>query len=271
MANFRVTDYGASIRLAGLFSMTFLVFAAPAAVGGTFGFSASGVNTGTGNTVSGTLTFVAAGDPGCSTIAGSMCIILTDTSAATVSRGDLVSGFFFSLSTPYSSLTLATGMGTLVQSGQSAITGANLLVASSGYGLVESSTGNLGTNTAGTAFPYQYGVSTVGDGGIFNGNTVGADEYALVAAGTNLSLKGLGGLQYVQTTATFVVSGLPSGFVLSSPSQITNVGIAYGSAPDVLLPGHYAPEPASWVGVASGLLAGAFVLKRRRQRAPASG
>lgn len=173
------------------------------AMGGSVTFNSSGLNS-TGNSVSGVVTFTGLGN-------GSVQVTITNTSAPTPVRGDILTGFFFNIVGATPTLTLASGTGTVVQNGQASFTG-NLLatVTNGAYQLLQNPTGTLGTNLNNVAFPYMYGVSTVGDTGIFSGSLVGADELSIVAAGTNIAANKLGGLQYVQTTATFVLTpGVP--------------------------------------------------------------
>jgi len=153
----------------------------------------------------------------------------------------------------------------VVQTGQTSFTG-NLLasVTSGAYALVQAPGSTFGTNSNGMAFPYEYGVGTVGNSGIFPGGSVGGDDFALVAAGTNIGSNKLGGLRYVQTTATFVISGVPANF--DPTLRITNVALSFGSLPDAVIAGQMvAPEPRSLVEVLAGLSLGGLVLFRRRR------
>lgn len=194
-----------------------------------------------------------------------MCVTITNTGSPTPVRGDLLAGFFFSISNADPSLVLASGTGTVVQTGQTAFTGNLLASATNGaYALVQAPGSTLGTNANGLVFPYEYGVATVGDSGIFPGGSVGGDDYALVAPGTNIGANKLGGLRFVQTSATFVISGVPVNF--DPTLRITNVALSFGSLPDVVIAGQVvAPEPRSLVEVLAGLSLGGVLLSRRRR------
>ena len=229
----------------------------PVALSAPITFVGSGVISSTGNAVSGTIRFALPGEAGCSAAAGSMCITITNTTAGgTLNRSDVLSGFFFDVGSANPTLTLASGTGTVVQNGLPPIANADLNFTSAGKGryIVKGAPGTtLGTNINGVAFPYEYGVSTVGYSGIFNGGQVGNDDYAIVSVGTNLTVSGINSIPLVQTTATFVIAG----FGTNSLSQIQNVTLGYGSLPDLLLTTTVqAPEPRMGASLLAALIIG---------------
>ena len=199
---------------------------------------------------------------------------LTNTTAGgTLNRGDVLTGFFFSVASADPSLALASGTGTAVKNGTAAIPGTDLnsgtvmagvqttgTAASGRFVLKGVPGGTLGTNINNVNFPYEYGVNTSGLSGIFPGSLVGSDDYAIVAAGTLLSTSGLSSIQLVQTSADFVITG----FGLNTLNQIQSVTLAYGSLPTAMFGTiQAAPEPAALSLTGLGLLIGAVWIRRR--------
>jgi hypothetical protein len=124
---------------------------------------------------------------------------------------------------------------------------------------------NPGGLGGGAAASQQYGVGTSGQGGVFSGNSANAGNanYGVVGtAGINTSLDGVGGMvPYSYHTVTIILSGL-----ITPNVTITNVSGVYGTAPEGAPAAVFddsAPEPGTYLLIAGGLGAIAFLRRRR--------
>ena len=189
---------------------------------------------------------------------GDLRIILTNTtSGGTPTQTQLLDAVFFSVLGDPTAITDFSGTGTVQRYVKSGNTG-YLEDPIPDYDL--DALVNDGTyQFKAPAYTYEYGIGTAGFtglGGVFNGNLVDGDDFGIVASGTDLTLDGFPDKYFVDTSATFVLSG----WNYRSVSDINDVAFAFGSAPDALISA--IPEPATLAVLALGGLA--MLIRRRR-------
>jgi len=221
-------------------------------------FTTSGTVPSTGDTVSASAEFTVLSG-------GNLQIVLTNTtSGGTLANGDALTDLFFTViaADPVLAMSSATG-NTLNPSA----TGVDLKAVNKGDGtweFVGHPGSTFGVNENGVNFPYEYGLSTAGDGGLFNGDLIDGPDYHIVAAGTDLNLDGLKNFPAVDTSATFVISGY-SGL---TEANIRNVAFSFGTTPDLVSEGggppqQVIPEPTTVALLGIGLC-GLLLGKRRK-------
>jgi hypothetical protein len=213
---------------------------------------------------------------------GQLVITLENTSVnsspqGTQNRSQLLTDLFFSVEEADPVLSLADARGTVVQFGLPGIQDADLNATSAhtgGYQLKGYPGGTFPDNNNGDSFPYEYGISTVGDSGLFNGNLVGNENYSLIAPLTNISKPGLNNIPLADGSVRFTLNG----FTGLDVSQIGNVAFSFGSAPGLVAPSDggnppaggldpVVPEPNALALLLGVLVSGSlFNLRRLRRR-----
>ena len=200
--------------------------------------------------------------------ANTLTLKLTNTTlGGTPTRTQLLTGVFFTIDGADPTLSLsstALTAGSELYTAATTHTGSANLNVTGGYQLVGYPGGSFPNNSNNMAFPYEYGISTVGMSGLFQGNIVGNDNYAIASAGTNFGLNTFKkALPLVMSSVTFTIPG----FNGLSDSQIGNVAFGYGSLPDAVIRSRdRVPEP----GPIAMLLAAVSILGicvRNRRRA----
>jgi hypothetical protein len=244
-------------------------------------FIGSGLNPDTGNTVSAQVNFSASQ-------AGDLIITLTNTTpGGTKSQGDTLTDLFFTVSNsdPHFGFTLDSGVFVSGKNGSpnpnldalatklftSASTSTNNTNISGGWLIKGHPGGVLGMSDNQINFQYEYGLSAVGDSGLFPANRLalgsGGDDYGIVAAGTNLA-SGFPQFPFAEDTVVFTLhpgSGETAADILA---HITDVAFSFGSSPGVVIPGGGGgtpvPEPGALALAALGLCGvGGYVARRR--------
>lgn len=119
------------------------------------------------------------------------------------------------------------------------------------------------------SFPYEYGLSATGAGGLFPSGQFtkggGGDDYAIVASGTNLSQSSFGSqFPYATDAVQFTLNG----FGTLGLGQITDVAFLFGSdGTNVINAESAVPEPGALsLVLAGGIPATLFSLRRRARR-----
>ena len=233
-------------------------------------FSASGnveVSPGNFDSVSSQATF--------NIVNNQLVLVLTNTTpGGTLHRGSLLTDFFFTISGATTNLSYDSANGPFVyQNG--ALVGTNVNLKSefgSGHPptLINKDKWQFKKFTAGETvqtdngtLALQYGIATVGDSGLFNGNLTGGEDYGIGATGTDTTQSGLNSIPIVINSASFNFGNIAG---LTSLTQITGVGFSYGSAPNGVLTQQDVPEPGALAALA-GLLVGGGTLFIRKRRA----
>lgn len=214
-----------------------------------------------------------------------LSITLSNLSASTAYRGNLLTGLFFSIDGDVGPLTTtAVGFDGRATTVRAAANGGAIVESNKDLGPAINSTATDGTfqlnnlylqadttandNQDYSAFEYALATVAYGLGG-FNGAAVNADDYGIFATGSNLSQDGLPSVgKMIEGSATFYIL---RPFGLTSLDQITNVLFAFGSLPDNSLPPAQLPEPESLALFGLGVLGFGLVARRPRdpQRASA--
>jgi len=201
-------------------------------------------------------------------------LTLTNTSSTTNYRGNLLTGFFWSMSGVDALPTDATGFDglapTVRTSNTASLSNVDIAPASnkSGLYLLANRGSSVWNANDGLNYDaYAYGISTVSmqlSG--FNGSLTGGDEYGIAAPGTTIpDQNGLyKALPIIDGTAIFYIAKPEE---LTSLSQITNAAFGFGSLPDHRVEASVAavPIPPTVLIFGSGLL-GIFGVRRRLGR-----
>jgi hypothetical protein len=186
----------------------------------------------------------------------------------TQTRGDVLAAVYFSVSgNPI--LTSVSAEADTVLRPNSSNTGVLAPAFSGGWALAT----NPGTDTANPGLPTSgYAWTTVGNQGGFSNGTynVGTDNYALVAAGTNLSNIG-GNIPVISQEVFLTLTGFSSGGNTLALSSINNVVITWNSAGTFSSTGiPTTPEPGTKGIVGVALIGVAIGGRAGRRRNPAN-
>ena len=237
--------------------------------------SASGTGTG-GQTISATAVFdIVTHDFGSGAV-DAIQITLTNTSATTSYRGNLITGIFVDFAGTYDPTLPTNNTGfdgfapTIRHSNSSTSYSKDVApavnnTATDGTWILAN--GPFGSSKIGVDYSaYDFAITTVGNStvGTGNGNNVDGDNYGIAAAGSDLTQDGLPqATPVIDTTVTLWILK-PADFNLS---LIQGVSFGYGSLPDnnltVEVPS--VPEPGTLALVGSGLLGIAGAARRRRK------
>jgi hypothetical protein len=233
-----------------------------------------GVTAGAGSVASASLTYIASGtnpnapDNALSASAtfdvsgNDLVITLQNTGAAASVPSDVLTAFYFSISGNPTLTPLAISSGTILNPSG---TGGNL---AGNWEYAANITAPGGANS---------GISSTGLGIFGKGNFPGGQQVALDGVGYGIAdgiaanaNKGVTSVALIDHSVTFTFSGLPSGFNLSAPGAVTDVGFQYGSqltepylmgAVPSVVP---IPEPSTVAG--AGLLLAFCAVKLGRSR-----
>lgn len=163
-------------------------------------------------------------------------ITLTNTSETTSYRGNLLTGFFWSMDRIGALDTNIDGLAASVRTSNTAsISHVDIAPAVNGTatdGGYQLSNGPFGIANSGISYSaYAYGLATVGYGLTgFSGSATEGDTYGIAAAGSDLTLDGLkNAFPIIDASATFWIARPDE---LQSLSQITNSAFVFGSLPD---------------------------------------
>lgn len=203
-------------------------------------------------------------------VGNSLTIALTNTSAPTPIRGDVLQGISFNISGSSPTLALSTIALTSPGSG----TADDRIFTSKTASNTSDPLSGSYTNVLGTTPIGQYGVSSTGFNGAFDVGSItrgsGGTDYGIVAAGTfpnsGASNSFNSAFPLIQHSLSFTLTGL-SGV---SESQITGVKFLFGTSGQGVLNGTVGPaavpQPASAVLLGLGGLStlGLAALRRRR-------
>jgi hypothetical protein len=195
--------------------------------------------------------------------AGELQITLTNnTAGGTLVRGDALTDFFFTINGADPNLALISATGDVVELNQATLLNQDLVGdtgANSGRWQFKGNPGGtFPDNQLGQSFPFEYGLSTVGDSGIFDGNIVNGDDYGIVATGTDLSTGSLMNVKWVEDSAVFTLSGFTN---LSLDDIDGKVQFSFGSLPDAVIT---IPEPSSLLLGGLGLMGLGLIRRRTR-------
>jgi hypothetical protein len=242
--------------------MTGLVFVQTASA--SLSFSAGAIGTGgAGDNLSAQVTLFLSGETDafgntCTGGVGILCMTLQNTQVGgTLSRGDVLASLYFSV-TGNPTLAASAALANTVLRPNSTNTpvlsvAPQTPVLAGGWALAT----NPGVDTVNPTLPTSgYAWTTVGNSGAFSNGTynVGTDNYALVAAGTNVNNIG-GGIPVISHEVFLTLNGFQSGGSTLTLSSIHNIVFTWNSTGQFSGDGiPTAPEPATMGVVALALM-----------------